>query len=261
MFATDPAGHHLAIMPTVPTAAGGSFVNFEGDSVSGTISITAHTWTDDASGLFHTATDLNAEWTGFYQQMIEGHGASMTPEQRLEAQGQAIFLNTGLGKLPMAQQGVIREDVQREIDVLGAAQRIEQAQGSAGPAAPFTEQSYYQLARTIQANPQLEELAVQGHGLNHPPLARYAGYTNDAQNNVDKTTTYVGRGPDHGENAIAGFMDDAIMSHACFPVVMRNGHLIQLNQNGQREQSLAAQVNVLNMTMFGKLLNASDFKS
>lgn len=255
--------HHLApITPTDPTMAGGGFVNFEGASVSGTITgITAHTWIDDASGLYHTTADLNAEWTGYYQQLIEGHGSSLTPEQHAEAQAQAVFLNTGLGKLPMPQQTVIRQDVQREMDAIAAAEHISALQNGTNPNAPFTELSYFQLTQTLQANPQLEELAVQGHGLNAPPLPRYSGYTNDAQHNTDNTTKYIGPGSNHNQKAVADFMDDAIMSHALFPVVMHQGHFIQLNQDGDHESTLPAQVNDINIVWYGKVLTAKDFKS
>jgi hypothetical protein len=252
--------HAIAILPTDPTGAGGSFINFEGQSVAGTISSTAHVWIDDSNGLFHTTTDLNVEWAADYAALIAHHGAGLTPEQHLEADAQAVFLNTGLGSLPMSQQAVIREDVQREIDAIGAAQQINQALYSTNPDAPLTALTYLQLGQTLQDHPQLEELAVQGHGLNNPPLPRYSGYTNDAQNVVDNTTLYIGPGPDHGQTAVPNFVDDAIMSHLPFPVVERNGHLIQLNQNGQKESSIGAAVNNLNLTLFGPVLTAKDFK-
>jgi hypothetical protein len=102
---------------------------------------------------------------------------------------------------------------------------------------------------------------VQGHGLNTPPLPRYAGYTNDAQNTADNTTLYVGTGGDHNETAVTHFMDDAIMTHLVFPVVMRNGALIQLNQNGQREENLVNAVRAIDRTMYGALLKPKDFST
>jgi hypothetical protein len=114
----DTLTHGLSmagLSPTVPSAAGGGFVSYDGASIGGTISgITAHSWTDNAQGLFNTATNLAAEWIGYYQQMIEGHSASLTPTQRLEAQAEAMFKFTGLGKRGAAQQKAVREDVQRE---------------------------------------------------------------------------------------------------------------------------------------------------
>jgi hypothetical protein len=254
--------HVSPITPSLPAAAGASFIGITGQTVAGTISgLTPHAWTDDATGLFHTATDLHAEWTGYYQQMIAGHAKSLSPIQRLEGNAEAVFEHTGLGKLPAAQQAQIREDVQREIDAIGAAMKIDQQTLGIDPNAPFTVDTYVALSHTIQNNAQLEELAVQGHGLNTAPLGRYGGYTQDAQNNTDNTTRYVGGGVDNNEKAVAAFMDDAIMSHACFPQVWKNGVFIQLNQNGDREQTVAAQVRALDRSMFERVLKATDFKS
>jgi hypothetical protein len=252
-----------ATLATVPGIAGGSFTDTFGDTINGTITgLTAHTWIDDATGLFHTTTDLQTEWAGYYQQMIEGHAASLTPTERLEAQAQAVFLDTGLHTLSAATQAEIREDVQREIDVIGAAQQIDQTQFGINPNAPLTAQSYLDIVNTIAANPALRELGVQGHGLNKPPLSRYDGYTIDAQHVTDTATLFVGKGgPDFDDKAVTDFMDDAIMTHMVFPVVERNGQLIQLNQNGSREELLTSAVKAANYTMYGKLLTSSDFST
>ena len=61
------------------------------------------------------------------------------------------------------------------------------------------------------------------------------------------------------ELAVPNFMDDAIMTHVIFPVVMRNGQLIQLNQNGAKEETLANAVRAIDRTMYGPLLAAKDF--
>lgn len=248
------------IVPTVPGTAGGSFVSYDGNTISGTLTGLAHAWVDDAQGLFHTTTDLQVEWTGYYQSFLEGHSASLTPTQRLEAQAQALFLNTGLGALPAARQAVIREDVQREIDAIGGAMRIAQQTIGFDPAAPLTEQSYVDLSRVLAQSPALHELGVQGHGLNGYKLARYTGYTNDAQHTTDTTTRFVGHGPDHNKAAVADFMDDAIMTHLIFPVVFQNGKLAQLNQDGDHEESLGAAAAAANYTLYGThLLSAGDF--
>jgi hypothetical protein len=250
----------VPITPTCPSAAGGSFVSYDGASISGTITgITAHTWIDDAQGLFHTTTDLQTEWADYYAQMIGGHGASLTPTERLEGQAQAMFLYTGLGNLSAALQAQVREDVQREIDVIGAGLAIDQSTLGIDPNAPLTAQTYLDLNTTIMGNAQLEELGVQGHGLNNPPLARYDGYTVDAQHTADKTTLYLGYGADHNENAVTNFMDDAIMTHLVFPVVMKQGKLVQLNQDGDREQSLVKAADAINRTMYGKALVSGNF--
>lgn len=252
------AGTGAGIVPTLPSAAGGGFVSFTGDTIQGTITgITAHGWVDDAQGLFHTGTDLNAEWVGYYQQMIEGHGASLLPAQRLEGQAEAMFMYTALGRLPATQQGVIQQDVQREIDAIGAAMRMDGITG----AQPLTAQTYLEINHTILNTPALLELGVQGHGLNNPPLPRYDGYTNDAQNLVADPTLYVGPGPDHGERAIRDFMDDSVMTHMVFPVVEKNGVLVQLNQNGNKEETLAKAVTAVDRMMFGPVLTAKDFST
>ena len=72
-----------------------------------------------------------------------------------------------------------------------------------------------------------------------PPASRYRGHTIDFQNTSDTTTRYVGGGPNTGRFAIANFFDDNIMSHASFPAVWKNGQLVQLNQNANRENTLA----------------------
>jgi len=248
------------VTPTLPSAAGGSFIGLDGTTIAGTITgTTAHTWIDNAQGLFETSTNLQNEWIGYYQQMIDGQSASLTPTERLEGQAQAMFQFTGLGTLSATQQAVIREDVQREIDVIGAAQTIDQTTLGINPAAPLTAQTYLDLNQTILANPQLEELGIQGHGLNNPPLARYDGYTTDAQHNTDNKTLYLGYGADHDEAAVPNFMDDAIMTHLVFPVVMKNGQLVQLNQNGNKEETLVNAVTAADRTMYGALLKATNF--
>jgi len=126
---------------------------------------------------------------------------------------------------------------------------------------PMTQQQYLLLAQTIQNSPALEELAVQGHGLNAPPAPRYFGYTNDFQNNVDTTTKYVGGGLDDHENAVTDFFDDVIMTHLPFPVVWQNGHLEQLNQNADAEDSLERTVAAFNNSLFFRVYTSADFKA
>jgi hypothetical protein len=250
----------LPITPTVPAAPGGSFISFDGASITGTITgITAHTWIDDAQGLFQTTTDLQTEWADYYAQMINGQGATLTPTERLEGQAQALFQFTGLGTLSTALQAQVREDVQREIDVIGWGLAQDQTLYGIDPNAPLTAQTYLDLNATIMGNAQMEELGVQGHGLNNPPLPRYDGYTIDAQHTADNTTLYLGYGADHDEKAVTDFMDDAIMTHVIFPVVMKQGKLVQLNQDGDREESLVNAVAAIDRTMYGKPLVARNF--
>jgi hypothetical protein len=221
----------------------------------------AHTWVADANGLFHPVDgngnpiDLSAEWKANYQAMLSGNFGSLTPLQRWEGNAEAVFENTGISKLSATQQEVDREDAQREFDAAWAAMQINNAVG------PFTNQSYLSMEATVQGNASLEELSVQGHGLNNPPAPRYAGYTNDFQNNVDQTTLYIGGGLNNHGKAIADFFDDNVMSHAPFPVVWHNGVLVQLNQNGNRENKLSSAVTALNQTLFYRVLTSNDFQS
>ena len=102
---------------------------------------------------------------------------------------------------------------------------------------------------------------MQGHGLNDPPAPRYRGYTNDFQNNADSTTLYIGGGLNNDRNALTDFFDDNIMTHAVFPTVWRNGQLVQLNQNANRENTLSAAVVAMDESMFYRFYVSSDFRS
>ncbi|MGO9109365.1 MAG: hypothetical protein ACLP9L_09040 [Thermoguttaceae bacterium] len=222
--------------------------------------LTLHAWTADADGQFFTTTDLAAEWKGYYQEAISGHAASLTPIERLEANAEAVFENTKLAQFDPAYLYLYRQDAQREFDAIDAALQIDQATLGTPAVAPLTEQSYLNLEKTIQSNPTLWELAVQGHGLNDPPSPRYRGYTNDFQNNVDTTTRYVGGGLNNGRNALTDFFDDNIMTHVPFPTVWQNGQLVQLNQNADEENTLKKAVIAMDESMFYRFYVSSDFK-
>ena len=127
--------------------------------------------------------------------------------------------------------------------------------------APLTQSQYLLVAQTIQANPSLEELAIQGHGLNTPPAPRYFGYTNDFQNNVDTKTLFIGGGLNNNQQAIADFFGDSIMTHLCYPVVWQNGKLIQLNQNAAAVNLLSQSVSALNNTLYFRVYTSTDFRS
>jgi len=231
----------------------------DGSLISNTITETAHTWIAGADGLFHTTTDLNAEWHTIYATMLSGKAATLTAIQRLEGNAEAVFENTGLSKLSVKQQEVDREDVQRQLDAMGAAIRIDGTTFGFDPTQPMTERTYLALEHTLQGDKALEELATQGHGLNNPPSAKYRGFTNDFQNNVDNKTKYIGGGLNNGEKAIADFFDDSLLSHTPFSTVYHNGKLVQLNQNGNRETPLDQAVAALNANMYGRTLTAADF--
>ena len=240
--------------PAAPAAAG-TITTLWGATISASLSLNGHTWTADANGTFQTTADLVTEWKGYYQTMLAGNGASLTAIQHLEGNAEAVFENTGLKNLTVAQQAIDRADAQREFDAIyGAMQSI----GLGGHTA-LTTQTYLALEHAMQNSPALEELAVQGHGLNSPPSVRYRGYTNDFQNNVDNRTLFIGAGLNAGERAIADLFDDSIMSHLPYPTVAQNGELVQLNQNGANESTLVAAVDALNATWFTAVYTKSDF--
>ena len=241
-----------------------SFTTIFGATVSGTIlssdasTPTLHNWTADSTGLYQTSTDLGAEWKSYYQQMLAGHGASLTDVQRLEGNAEAVFENTALKGLDAADLTRDREDAQREYDAIAAAIKLAGIDGTK----PLTQQGYLLIDQTIQGNATLDELFMQGHGLNNSGVSRYAGYTNDFQNGVDKTTRFVGGGiDDNGENALTDFFDDVTLSHIGFSVVWQNGQLTQLNQNGANEDPLLTCVVALNDAMYYRVYTSADFAS
>lgn len=231
-----------------------------GEHIADTITNTPHTWTADTNGLFHTTTDLAAEWKQYYQMMQAGQGGQLTAIQRLEGNAEAVFENTALANLSPAKLARDREDAQRQFDAMGAAMAINQKLYGIDPKAALTEHSYLLLQRTLHSNAALEELAIQGHGLNSPPSARYRGYTNDFQNNVDNTTNYVGGGLDNNQNALTNFFDDIVLGHTPFPTVWHNGSFVQLNQNGNREDTLVDSLRATNDAMFDRVFKPTDFK-
>ena len=210
-----------------------------------TISVNGHVWTADAEGLYKldpAQTNLAAEWKGIYQQMLSGNTAGLTPVQRLEGNAEAVFENTGLIDLSPQLLERDREDAQREFDAIAGAMQLDAnpAGLNIDPNTPLTEHNYLMLENTLQNDPNLYELGLQGHGLNDPPASRYDGYTNDFQNNVDNTTLFIGGGLNNNEKAIADFFDDSIMTHTPFPVVWENGKLTQAQPEWERREQPAA---------------------
>ena len=250
--------------PVYPAPALGAAITPASDN-------TPHLWVADINGLYHAVTDrqsltpvdLAAEWKGYYQTLLAGGSAaaSLSPIQRLEGNAEAVFENTSLSTLSAADQARDREDAQREFDAMAAALTSNQANLGLNASVPLTEHAYIWLGLTIQDTPNLYELALQGHGLNDPAALRYNGYTNDFQNNVDTTTLFVGGGIDNNRNALADFFDDAIVSHTPFPVVVKNGNIVQLNQNAAQEQSLLNATVGLDDYMYGGVLIAKDFSA
>ena len=245
--------------PELPVAPRGSLLTYDGSVIPGVITATLHQWVADADGTFHTSADLKAEWGGAYAAMLAGQGAGLTAVQRMEGNAEAVLRYTAASKLTAVKQASFRETLQREFDAIDAAMRVNQSTYGIDPALQFNAYTYLKLEQTLQADETLKELATQGHGVNAPPAVRYRGFTNDFQNRVDGKTFYVGGGPGNGENAIANFLDDDLLTHAPFPVVMHNGVLTQLNQNGNLEDSLTEVLAAANQNAYTRVLVAGDF--
>ncbi len=243
----------IAVVPTVTT--------WDGSVIPGTITTTAHRWTADASGLFHTTADLATEWATDYSAMLAGHANLLTPLQRLEGNAEAVLENTKAINLPTAKLGALREDLQREYDAIDAAMRIDQAKYGIDPGREFNSYTYLKMEDTLQSSESLQELGYQGHGTNTPIAPRYSGFTTDFQNKTDNTTYYVGGGLDNGEKAIADFLDDVMLSHAPFASVMHNGAMEQLNQNGDVEDTITDVVAGANAVTYERVLVSSDFST
>ena len=241
------------LTPSGKLLASGTEQTLFGGTISATITSTPHEWVADANGLFHTPTDLSQEWATYYQEAIAGQ--ALTPLQHLEASAQAVFLNTKLNTLDPATQERDREDVQREFDAISVA--MDRA-GLAN-VKQLTVNDYLAISYQIRADPTLQELAIQGHGLNSQPSAKYDGYTQDFQNNVDTTTLFVGGGLDNNQNALTDFFDDVVISHEPFVTVPEWGGLEQLNQNANNEDLVATATGGFNDAMFNRVYTASDF--
>ena len=239
--------------PAAPVAGGGQITTLSGAVISSTITDLPHVWTAGADGLFHTTANLAQEWSSDY--LAAQAGQTLTYVQRLEASAEAVFENTALSKQSSTALARDREDVQRDIDAIAGAM----SEAGLNDITSLTVQDYLTLGHVLQSDPVLEELALQGHGLNSPPSARYNGFTNDFQNNVDGHTLYIGAGVNTGEEAIANFLDDSVLSHLAFPVIVKNGELEQLNQNGAVGNTLSAAVAALNASMFTQAYPPADF--
>ena len=179
--------------------------------------LTAHVWVADATSTYHTASDLRTEWHNDYAAMLAGHGDTLTAMQRMEGNAEAVIENTGAAHLSTGKQAQLREDLQREYDAIGAAMQIDSHQYGIDPGREFNSYTYLKMEQTLQGNEELLELGYQGHGVNDPAAAKYDGFTTDFQHKVDGKTFYVGGGVGNGEKAIAGFLDDDVLTHAPFP--------------------------------------------
>jgi hypothetical protein len=242
----------------------GSVTTTAGGTIAGTIDlVTPHSWIADGNGRYQTTADLKTEWQGYYSTMLTApdHGASLTAWQRLEGNAEAVFENTALAQKSDTIQARDRADVQREFDAIAAAMHVDQLVYGTDPTKQFTAQTYLQLEHTIALSPVLLELGQQGHGLNNSGEVKYRGYTNDFQNGVDGVTLYIGGGLDNGQNALTDFFDDVVLSHAPFPTIWQNGHLEQLNQNANAEDTIGDAVTAFDNAAYDRVFLASDFSA
>ncbi len=213
-----------------------------------------HTWTANANGLYTTTADLATEWYNAYVTFTTVGGGSLTAEQKLEANAEAAFLNSGLSGLGAAQQAIDRMDVQRQLDAMFAALQ----QDGINPSSGLTAAQYLQMQRTIESSPLLEELAIQGHGLEDPTSPNYDGMCNDFQFTVNNTTLFEGGGPANGRSALGAFLPLDITTYCEDPVVVIDGVLRQLNQNGEPVIDLVTAVAGFDRAM-KQAYNSSDF--
>ena len=221
------------------------------------ITTTNHIWNaDPTTGLYTTTADLATEWKANYQALQSGQ--TLSALQHLEANAQAVFENTGINKKTAAQIATYRQDAQRSFDAIAAAISLT---SGIDPSKPLTVDGYLAVERTLQGNTSLEELAVQGHGLNNPPAAKYNGFTNDFQNNVDTTTLFVGSGINHNQRALTALFDDSIITHMPFGTITQNGVQKQLNQNGDVESSIYSAVDGFNSAAYTQTYSASSFST
>jgi len=254
--ATVPSAAATAsIAPPFTVDTTTTFTTIYGTTAAGTITVNGHTWVADPTTYLYTTTaDLAQQWQSYYTQMKAGQGATLTDVQRLAGNAEAVFQNTRLKNLNSAQLLINRQDVQRCLDAMYAAMVLAGVDVNS----TLTQQQYLAVESALQGNPTLLELAVQGHGLNNSGIARYAGYTNHFQTGVDGQTRYIGGGLNNNTNALARFFDDNILTHMPYPTVVKGGVLWQLNQNGNRENTVADSVAALNAGLTRTYLS-SDF--
>ena len=173
--------------PVGPPAGPATITKLCGDSIATTIVGNGHTWTAGPNGQFQTTSNLEMEWRTDYQTMLAGNGASLTATQRMEGNAEAVFENTQINNMwqDAAREAAYRADVQREIDAISGAMKINQASYGTDPNAPLTEASYLQLGTTLRGNVALEELALQGHGVQASPSVTYRGSYGDFMAGAD----------------------------------------------------------------------------
>lgn len=64
---------------------------------------------DTITGLFITATELRAEWTGLYAIMRAGHADMPTAVQRMEGNAESVMESTGAAQLSAISPAILRQ--------------------------------------------------------------------------------------------------------------------------------------------------------
>jgi hypothetical protein len=253
-----PGAQAAPVAPAGPA----TITTLYGDTIAGTMTVNGHVWTADATGKFQTTTNLEMEWRSDYQIMLAGHADTLTATQRMEGNAEAVFENTQINGMWQGAkaESAYREDVQREIDAIAGAMSIDQASFGINPNAPLTEASYLQLGMTLHGNIALEELALQGHGVQAPPSARYSGAYGDFMAGADWSTYFTGGGADNGTLIVARSFND-VMSNLAFGSAYLNGAWQQLDMNGNIAESVQQAATALNRTMYQQVFVASDFST
>ena len=241
-------------------ATGGTAL--DGTALPASITVNGHVWTVDANGLYVTG-NLELEWHTLYQELLTTGGAGMTPWQRLEANAEALFENTGAGYADQATIQRAREDVQRVIDAEAAAA----AAAGVNISAPLDVSEVLQMESVLHGTSQFDEtlgeLALQGTGImnnksNGGPV-RYNGYDADFRWSMGNNQYYVGGGMDNGKAALATYVNDVLINDLTYGTFMQNGTLYALDNTGNVAGTMQAQVTALNNLMYRQILVSSDF--
>ena len=261
-YATDVAAYNAELAAAAPS---GFIKTLYDQTIANTVTINTgltatHVWTADATGLFHTATDLGTEWRGIYQTMLAGGGASLTAIQRLEGNAEAVFENTAIAAIkPSFVQGY-REDLQRCFDAMADAMARNASAFGISTTANFTANTLQRLERTLQGNATDAELWNQGMGLTAPSSARYNGYLKDVIAVYSGSATYTGAGVGFSKDAIRSLVTDTLLADVGYQTVWWNGQLVQLDRNGYRVATLETAAADLNQGAFTGLYKGANFK-
>jgi hypothetical protein len=127
------------VLGTGAVAVKGNFIGYFGAESPRVLKAGARTWVAGSDGLYHTGADLGAEWLKYYKVMLAGKGSRLTTIHRLEANAEAVFENTAIATASAAKQVAYREDVQRALDAMAMALKLNSTSLGLDPRAQLTE--------------------------------------------------------------------------------------------------------------------------